>query len=64
MDKPSIKTDVYDWAISAFEVLSKFSSQCEYSLANLMDRLLLQAIGRGKRSNINDIMDFYPESDE
>ena len=47
--KPSIKTDVYAWAISAFEVLSKFASPWENSLANLTDMLLLQAIARGKR---------------
>ena len=56
---PSYASDVYSWAITAYEILSNVSSPWENVLANLSDEILFRALSSGKIPNIATIDKLY-----
>ena len=57
--KPTYASDIYSWAISAYEMLTNVSSPWANILPNLSDVLLFEALSKGQRPKLQDIEILY-----
>ena len=56
---PSKKTDIFSWAISAYEILSDLSSPWQNVLPSLKDHLLTEALCKDIRPILDDVKNLY-----
>ncbi|XP_065683295.1 interleukin-1 receptor-associated kinase 4-like, partial [Hydra vulgaris] len=56
---PNEKSNIYEFAITAFEIISNFSSAWHGIIPVLKDILLMNAVVSGKRPNVNHLLTLY-----
>ena len=61
VESPNQKSDIYALAITAFEIITNFSSAWHGIIPVLKDILLMNAIVTGKRPNVSHLLTLYGE---
>lgn len=56
----SFQSDVYSWAITAYEIMSDKTSAWSSKLAIVNDCLILEALKKGDRPDVDDLKKLYP----
>ena len=59
VESPNQKSDIYVLAITAFEIITNFSSAWHGIIPVLKYTLLMNAIVSGKRSNVSHLLTLY-----
>ena len=59
VSKPTFKSDIFSWAITAYEILTNVASPWSDVLPKLCDTLLIQALNEGKRPCTNTTKALY-----
>nr|XP_047146004.1 uncharacterized protein LOC124818946 isoform X1 [Hydra vulgaris] len=59
VEAPNKKSDIYALAITAFEIISNFSSAWHGIIPVLKDIFLMNAVVSGKRPNVNHLLTLY-----